>query len=473
MMPREEAAGGRRRGYGRQQVVVVGGGRAGMAAVEELRRQAFEGDIVVLHDEYTPPYDRPACAKGVLTGHKRVRDTLMPVHAGDTVQWRLGRRAVGLDPDEHVVYADTGERFGYDALVIATGAAPVPPRGWPMQEPGLHMLYRLSDAWALRQELRAARRVAVVGAGLTGCEVAHAVRTLARTCVLVDPGPQALVRPLGQQVGRLVTREIARDGVELRLGRRVTSIARSRRGWVLALDDGEEVVADVVVATTGERPDTTWLQGIPGLDTSDGILCDEALHVVGATDVVAAGTAARWPNLRYGTTPTRVGQWITALEQGRAAAHTLMAGAGYAAPFTHVPRFWSDQFGLRIQVCGVLPAEAEITVTEQRPGRRDMARAGVAVGYRVDGELVGLVAVNAPQAFTAITRTMLASAAPRFPAPARPGPDSGPLDLPVALAPTASGDRGGRRQAAALPVPGGPPPISGPVPLRPRLYAVN
>jgi NADPH-dependent 2,4-dienoyl-CoA reductase/sulfur reductase-like enzyme len=467
------AAGGPRRRSGRQQVVVVGGGRAGVAAVEELRRQGFGGDIVVLHDEATPPYDRPACAKGVLTGHKRMRDAIMQVHCGDTVQWYLGRRAVALDADDHVVYTHTGERFGYDGLVIATGATPIPPSGWPMEEPGLHMVYRLSDAWRLRQDLRWARRVAVVGAGLTGCEVADAVRTLARECVLVDPRPQALVRPLGEQVGRLVTRQIARDGVQLRLGRRVTSLIRSRRGWVLVLDDGDEVIADVVVATTGERPDTGWLDGTPGLDVTDGVLCDEALRVVGVRDVVAAGTAARWPNLRYGATPRRIGQWITALEQGRAAARTLLAGDAGAPPVTHVPRFWSDQFGLRIQVCGVLPDDAEITVTEQHPGRRDMARAGVAVGYRVNGELVGLVAVNAPQAFTAITRTMLAAAGPRVVPALTPGPDSGPLALPVALAPTASGDRGRLVPAALLPVPGGPPPISGPVPLRPRLYAVN
>jgi NADPH-dependent 2,4-dienoyl-CoA reductase/sulfur reductase-like enzyme len=499
-----------RRRQGRRRVVVVGGGRAGVAAVEELRRLGYDDDLVVLHDEPTPPYDRPACAKGLLTGHKRPADALMRVHGADGVDWRFGRRAMALDAQAQVVHTDTGERFGYDRLVIATGAAPLPPQGWPMQEPGLHVLYRLGDAWRLRRELRDARRVAVVGAGLTGCEVAHAVRSLARECVLIDPRPQALVRPLGEQVGRVVTREIARDGVTLRLSRRVTGLARGRRGWVLMLDDGDEVHADVVVTTTGERPDTTWLAGVPGVDLSDGILCDEALRVVGLPGVVAAGTAARWPNLRYSATPRRVGQWITALEQGRAAARTLMTGS--AAPaFTHVPRFWSDQFGLRIQVCGVLPGDAEVTLTEQRPGARRPARAGLAVGYHQDGDLVGLVAVNAPQAFTAITRTMLAASGPRVSPvpilPALPAPVAAPVPLPVpqgaeapaarraitpapaapvgdAADPDAGGDSDERdelapvtelrgRRRAGLPAPAGPPPISGPLPIGPRLFAVR
>jgi NADPH-dependent 2,4-dienoyl-CoA reductase/sulfur reductase-like enzyme len=453
-------AGQRRRWQGRRRVVVVGAGRAGVAAVEELRRLGYEGELVVLHDEPTPPYDRPACAKGLLTGHKRPVDALLRVHAGGTVDWRLGRRAVALDGEERVVHTDTGERFGYEGLVLATGATPVPTPGWPVHEPGLHVLYRLADAWRLRHELRDARRVAIVGAGLTGCEVAHAVRSLARECVLVDPRSQALVRPLGEQVGRLVTREIARDGVELRLGRRVTGLRRARRGWVLLLDDRDEVHADVVVTTTGERPDVDWLAGTPGLDLSDGVLCDEALRVVGLPGAVAAGTSARWPNLRYGSEPVRVGQWITALEQGRAAAHTLLGGG--SRPFTHVPRFWSDQFGLRIQVCGVLSPGAEVAVTEQHPGRRRPARAGVVVGYRVEGELVGLVAVNAPQAFTAVTRTMLAARSARVaPAPLAPAP--------AVLERAATGTTGPK----ALPAPAGPPPISGPLPLGPRLRVVR
>jgi NADPH-dependent 2,4-dienoyl-CoA reductase/sulfur reductase-like enzyme len=453
----------RRRRAERQVVVVVGAGRAGVAAVEELRRQGYSGDVVVLHDEEVGPYDRPACSKGLLTGHKRPRDAVLRMRGVDGVEWRLGRRAAALDPDAHVVVTDAGEPLSYDGLVIATGATPRIPPDWPVGEPGLHALYRLGDAWRLREELRRARRVAVVGAGLTWCELAHAVRSLALECVLVDPQPVALARPLGEQVGQMVTREIARDGVQLRLGRRVTSLARARRGWTLGLDDGEQVDADLVVSTIGDRPDTGWLEGTPGLDLSDGILCDPSLRVVGASDVVAAGTVARWPNLRYSAVPSRVGQWITAMEQGRAAARALLAGDRSAEPFMHVPRFWSEQFGLRIQVCGILPAEAEITLTEQRRCRRGRStlRAGVAVEYRVEGQLVGLVAVNAPRAFTSITRAMLASAAPQT-APSHDAPQ------PVTWLSPRPADL-----STGLPVPAGPPPISGPLPLRPPLYALN
>ncbi len=298
-----------RRRQGRRRVVVVGGGRAGVAAVEELRRLGYDDDLVVLHDEPTPPYDRPACAKGLLTGHKRPADALMRVHGADGVDWRFGRRATALDAQAQVVHTDTGERFGYDRLVIATGAAPVPPQGWPMQEPGLHVLYRLGDAWRLRRELRDARRVAVVGAGLTGCEVAHAVRSLARECVLIDPRPQALVRPLGEQVGRVVTREIARDGVTLRLSRRVTGLARGRRGWVLMLDDGDEVHADVVVTTTGERPDTTLARRVCRGSTSATGSC--ATRRCGSSACPAWSQRAPPPGGPTSATARHPGAWVS------------------------------------------------------------------------------------------------------------------------------------------------------------------
>ena len=388
----------------RDRIVVVGSGPAGMAAADELRRLGFSGDLTLLGDEV--PFDRPACSKGLLTGHQSPRDVLLPAPEAP-MEFKLGRRATALDVVRRQVTADTGEVFDYDGLVIATGARPTHPAGWPVGEPGLHALHTIEDAWAVRQALREAERVAIIGGGLTGCEAACAVVGMAREAIIIDPKPCLMYRALGEPVGALVTEAHQHSGVQTRLGRRVASIESLRGGhWRLTLDDGERIGADVVLLTAGEKPDTGWLSG-SGLDIRDGVRCDEHLRVRGTDGVVAAGVVARWPNLRFTTEPGRCGQWIAAMEQGRSAAAALLAGDRPVPPVTLLPRFWSQQGDLRIQGCGLIDPRAEISLTRLRPGRRDAARSGVLAAFHRGGRMVGLVAVNAPHGFTTSTRALL------------------------------------------------------------------
>ncbi len=391
-----------------ERILIVGGGRAGFAAAEGLRGLGYRGELTILGDEPHRPYDRTACSKGLLTGLKLPKDVTLPVYEGTSVHWRMGRRAVALDPSGRTVLTNTGETFRYDGLVIATGTRPTVPAGWPEGEPGLHTLHGLDDAMSLRRDLRQAERVVIVGAGLTGCEAAYAVRSVGRECVLVDSHPQVMTRAIGERAGWLVTRELFRDGFVLLLGRRVRSVVRRTGRWRLTLDDGQEIDTDVVVAAFGERPDTEWLAGA-GLDTSDGVLCDEGLRVIGADAVVAAGAVARWPNLRFGASPMRCGAWIAALEQGRAAALSLLAGDLATPLVTLLPRSWSEHGELRIQSCGRRLPQAEETLTLLRPGSREPVRAGVVITYKVHERLVGMVAINAPHAFTAGMRVMMAA----------------------------------------------------------------
>lgn len=398
---------GGRTSYGpRDRIVVVGTGAAGWSAAGELRRLGFTGDLIALGAEPGAPYDRTACSKGLLDGHQRPQDTHLDLRGHPGVRWHTGTRVAGLDPVARRVLMDNGETLAYDGLVVATGTKPALPAGWPAG-PGLQLLHDVADAYALRRALAGARRVAVVGGGLTGCEVACAVTAMARKAVLVNSRPHLMPRSVGEPVGALITASHQAAGLDLRLGQKVADAEHRRSGWRLLLTSGDTVSADVVVVAAGERPELDWLEGTP-TDRSDGLLCDESLRVLGLDGVVAAGALARWPDPRHGTAqPRRVGQWIMAVEQGRAAARTLLTGDGPAPPVSLLPRFWSDQDGLRIQVCGRLSDQADVHLTELRPRRRDTARAGVVAGYVEDGRLAGVVAVNAPRAFNVACRTLL------------------------------------------------------------------
>jgi NADPH-dependent 2,4-dienoyl-CoA reductase/sulfur reductase-like enzyme len=415
----------------RHRILIVGTGPAGLNAAQELRKLGFEGELIVMGDEPEGPYDRPACSKGLLTGHKRPEDVLVHVDPHFNITWKLGRRAVHCDLNWRYVEAHTGERIHFDGLVIATGCRPVVPVDWPDDEPGMHVIHGLPAAWKLRTEMRHARKVAVVGGGVTGCEVACAVRDMAREAVIVEPRPFLMGRAVGSVVGHMIAASHRMSGIELRSTGRVANVDRFRGRWRLTLKDSSTVEADIVVAAMGERPDVEWLAET-GIDITDGVLCDGALRALMvdgtvAEGVVACGSLARWPNPRTGNTAKRVGQWIAAQEIGQAAARALLAGGRPMPTVSILPRYWSHQLGLRIEVCGDLDANAEIQVAEMRPGRRDAAKAGVVTTYTRRGRLVGAVAVNSPRAFTTMARMMLLDEPTVL-------PPLGPGDVPVSPA---------------------------------------
>jgi NADPH-dependent 2,4-dienoyl-CoA reductase/sulfur reductase-like enzyme len=423
----------------RHRILIVGTGPAGHSAAEELRRLGFTGELLVMGDEPEGPYDRPACSKGLLTGHQRPSDVAVPVDPTLDITWRLGRRAVSCDLDQRYVEAHTGEYVYFDGLVIATGCRPVVPMDWPDTEPGMHVLSGMPAAWELRRELRDARRVAVVGGGVTGCEVACAVHDLARESVIVEPRDFVMGRAVGSVIGELVTQSHRRSGIEIVTNSRVKSVDRHRGWWRLSFRNGSSVDADVVVAAMGERPDVEWLEGTP-IDTSDGVACDGALRAVDADGipvggVVAAGSLARWPNPRADGRMVKCGQWIAAQEQGRAAARALLAGDEPVPAMSLLPRYWSHQMGLRIEVCGELDDNAEVEAIELKPGRRYPARSGVVVTYYRDGHLVGAAAVNAPRPFTALAREMLLDEPPVVLVPGAPPRRDREAELALAAGP--------------------------------------
>ncbi len=400
-------------------VVVAGGGPAAIAAVEELRALGFGGTVTVLAGELAPPYDRIACSKGLIDGRQRPVDARLPIPTG--ADWRPGEWAAGIDHGRRAVLGSSGVRYPYDGLVIATGGRTAVADGWPADDPGVFPLRTMDDAVALRRALPRAGTVVVVGGGLTGCEVACGILQAARRVVVVDPHPTLLYRSVGEQLGAVVTEEHRAAGVELRLGRSVRDIRRRRGQFQVGLDDETSVRADLVVLATGDHPRTEWLSG-SGFDTVDGVLCDESLRVVGGCGaVVAAGSVARWPNLRHGGPPDRCGHWIAALEQGGAAARTLLTGAA-APPVTLLPRYSSHQHRLRILVAGQPGIGTDVRLTRpRRGGMHGAVRSGLLATFHRSGQLVAVAAVNAPRAFAAAAGTLAAARPADVSVPERDG----------------------------------------------------
>ncbi|MFH8804641.1 NAD(P)/FAD-dependent oxidoreductase [Streptomyces sp. NPDC017936] len=383
----------------RRELVVVGASLAGLRAARTLRERGFTGALTIVGDEPHPPYDRPPLSKRVLTAPDRPPGTELPVPHGLEARWRLGQAAVHLDPATRTVTLADGTRLPYDGLVIATGSAA---RGWPAAEPsppaGVLTLRGRDDALALRAALVAGGRLVVVGAGFLGGEIAAAARGRGLDVTLVEAAAQPLERAVGTAAGAYVGALHREAGIALRTGTTVEGFLTGADGRLagVRLSDGTTVRADTAVLALGGVPSSGWLAG-SGLARDGGVHCDSRLRVLRTDgsvvpDVVAAGDVARVPQPLADGERLALGHWTNAVEQGAAAAATLLAGQDPArtpGPFAAVPSFWSDLHGARIRSIG-LPAAAD----ETRVVEHDLAGRRLEISYHRAGRLVGALTIG-------------------------------------------------------------------------------
>lgn len=366
-----------------RRILIAGASLAGVNAAQALREAGFAGSVVMLGDEERLPYERPPLSKAALAA-----DDVQPVelrpegwYAENGIELRLGSRAAALDVWRRRVVLADGAEAGYDGLIIATGAEPVPLPS-ALRAPGVVTLRRARDAAVLRAALVPGAELVVIGAGFIGLEVAATARAAGARVTVVEVATAPLARAFGEQVGDWLARRHRDAGADVRCGQPVQAVVPAGTGYRVVLGDGTTLRADVVVAATGVRPAVDWLRG-SGLLLGDGVLCD-AYCRTSAPGVVAAGDVARWYNPLFDE-DMRVEHWTNAVEQGRAAALTLL---GEGLPYKPVPYFWSDQHGLRIRFAGRAYAAAEVRI-EDRGGGSMVAL------YERDGLIRGVLCVDA------------------------------------------------------------------------------
>ena len=353
-------------------VVIVGASVGGVRTAEALRRRGFGGRITLIGAEPHLPYDRPPLSKAFLTGQAAAGDLALldDERLGRLgLELRLGQRAAALDGPARQVRLVSGEPVPFGAVVIATGSLP---RRLPAVDDwtGVHVLRTLDDATAVRAALAAGARVAVIGGGFIGAEVAWSARALGLDVAIIDPLPALMARGLGPALGKVLAARHAEHGVTLRLGRSVARAEGAGRVERLVLDDGTSLDADVVVVGIGADPAVGWLAG-SGLPVDGGLCCDAWLRVRGTDSVYAVGDVARWPSARYDG-PVRREHWTNA---GEAALAVAAALTGTPAPFDPLPYVWSDQLGARVQVFGQVRPGDELLYVEGGPKEAEFVAA--------------------------------------------------------------------------------------------------
>jgi 3-phenylpropionate/trans-cinnamate dioxygenase ferredoxin reductase subunit len=325
-------------------IVIIGAGLAGGTAATELREQGYDGKVVLVGAEEHPPYERPPLSKGYLLGNDPLDDAF--VHPRDwyaehDVDLRLGVEATALDTDAHVVTTSAGD-LTYERLLLATGAEPH--RLAVAEDSGVPTAYlrTIEDSDRLKDAFASGGRVAVVGAGWIGLEVAAAAREAGCDVTVFETAELPLLRVLGPTVAQVFADLHREHGVDLRLGTSVS--ADDLRG------------ADLVVAGVGVSPRLDLARS-GGLAVDDGVLVDAGLRT-SVPSVLAVGDIASHAHPVLGRR-IRVEHWDTAINQAKVAAHNL---AGADETYDAMPYFFTDQYDLGMEYVGHASGDDEVVV---------------------------------------------------------------------------------------------------------------
>ncbi|HEV8647395.1 MAG TPA: FAD-dependent oxidoreductase [Burkholderiales bacterium] len=326
-------------------MVILGAGAAGHSAAETLRREGYHGQLVLIGADADLPVDRPNLSKDYLAGTApeewlalRPRE-FFEEHAIELV---LGARALSVNTARKQVILDGGRTYGYDKLLLATGADPVKldlPGG---DLPHVHYLRTLGHSRAIIAAAGTARHAVVIGSSFIGLEVAASLRARNLEVHVVGPDAVPLARVMGPALGAFIRKVHEEHGVLFHLGTRPRAIDEKS----VTLENGERLPAELVVIGVGVRPEVSLAEKA-GLAVDHGVIVDEYLQT-SVADVFAAGDIARWPD-RHSGERIRVEHWVVAERQGQTAARNML---GKREKFDAVPFFWSAHYDVGINYVG-------------------------------------------------------------------------------------------------------------------------
>ncbi|KWA19261.1 anthranilate 1,2-dioxygenase system ferredoxin--NAD(+) reductase [Burkholderia territorii] len=384
--------------------VIVGAGHAARRTAEALRARDADARIVMIGAERELPYDRPALSKDALLGdggeqRAFIRDAAW--YDAQRIELRLGTRVDAIERDAQRVRLDDGATLPYAGLVLATGSR-VRTFGGPVDEGVVpHYVRTVADARALRAQLAPGRRVAVLGGGFIGLEVAAAARQLGCDVTVIDPAARLLQRALPEVVGAYARQLHDGRGVIFRMATLPRAIRHAPGGGAIVETDRGDVPADVVVVGIGVVPNVELAQAA-GLEVDNGIRVDAGCRTADRA-IFAAGEVTMHFNPLLGR-HVRIESWQVAENQPAVAAANLL---GADETYAELPWLWSDQYDCNLQMLGLFGGERTIVV------RGDPASGPFTVfGLDVDGKIAAVAAANLGRDIGASRRLIAAGAVP-------------------------------------------------------------
>ncbi|WP_159588067.1 NAD(P)/FAD-dependent oxidoreductase [Chelativorans xinjiangense] len=316
-------------------ILIIGAGECGVRAAFALREAGHEGGIALIGAEPHLPYERPPLSKTAPTAPKIIAEEAGYVEAG--IALMRCSRVESINRAERRVRLSDGSALPYKKLLIATGARA---RRFPGME-AARTLRSLDDARGILDALGPGLRLAIIGGGFIGLELAATARKLGTEVTLVEAAERLMARIVPAEIAEAMAGRHRAEGARLILG---TGVAEVRTNGI-TLADGRIIEADMVVAGVGAEPETR-LAAEAGLEVANGIVVDGRL-ATSDPHIFAAGDCCSFP---FNGARVRLESWRCAQDQG---AHAARAMLGCEEAYARVPWFWSDQYDLTLQVAGL------------------------------------------------------------------------------------------------------------------------
>lgn len=373
-------------------IVVVGASHAGVAFADAMRRHGFEGEVTMIDRLDGTPLERPPLSKAFLLAGDDEDDGFAlrtPAWFADRqITLLSGREAVGIEVGGHRVTLADGATLEYDRLVLATGAVPRPFPGAENLD-GVFLLRNPEDAARLRKASRSTRSALVVGGGYIGLEVAASLTKAGKAVTVIEAAPRLLARVASPPISMFFAGLHGEAGVEVLTGSSVAEV-RHRDGVFIGatLANGREIGADLMVVGIGVTPEIGLATGAE-LEIGNGIHVDGNMRT-SAVDIYAIGDGALDRSALHGS---RIESVHNAQQTAERAAAAIL---GHAPPDRQAPWFWSDQYDVKLQSAGVLPAGDAGLNHIRRDGRR---AGGFSVWSLAGDDLVAVEAIGDPAAY--------------------------------------------------------------------------
>ncbi|MGE3303718.1 MAG: NAD(P)/FAD-dependent oxidoreductase [Hyphomonadaceae bacterium] len=378
-------------------VVVIGAGQAGGSAAEHLRARGFTGEITLVGEEKLAPYQRPPLSKKFLMGElEEERLMIRPpaIYESEDIRLLLNSRAVWIDRANKRVRIEGGRELPYDALVLATGARPRVLTIPGSDLDGVFVLRTFTDVEQIRERFHPGAKLAVIGAGYIGLEVAAVGRQRGLDVTVIEALSRPLARVTSAEMAGFFLDAHTRRGVRFVLGGMAAVFKGEAGVRAVGLADGTEVPADLVVVGAGVYPDTALAEKA-GIETGDGIVTDRLCRTSDPA-IYAIGDCAARPLVHYGRI-ARLESVHNAIEGGKIAAAAIM---GQPPPAEELPWFWSDQYDLKLTIGGLFQGYDRLYQ------RGDMEKESFSAFYYDGARLLAVDAVNRPAVYLGAKQVM-------------------------------------------------------------------